>query len=94
MLLDRKAKVNQRNAVSEDAMMLAAFKGQLETVRLLRSKGGDINKAAGLRFITPRSRARPRSAKYLIDNKAEIDAEAPNGVTPLMAAVRNGHWRS
>ena len=27
-------------------------------------------------------------SRYLLDNKAEVDARAPNGITPLMAAVR------
>ena len=92
LLLDRKVKVNQRNAVNEDAMMLAAFKGQLETVKLLQSKGGEINKDGWTALHYAAFQGQTPVAKYLIDNKADINAKAPNGVTPLMAAARNGHY--
>ena len=88
LLLDRKAKVNQRNAVGETALMLAAFKGNLETVQLLHARGGAINTTGWTALHYAAFQGQTAVAKYLLDNRAEIDARAPNGITPLMAGVR------
>lgn len=90
-LIDRKARLNQRNAVGESALMLAAFKGSLETVRLLHTRGGEINNGGWTALHYAAFQGQATVAKYLLDNRAEIDARAPNGITPLMAAVRSGH---
>ncbi len=94
LLLDRKAKVNQRNAVGETALMLAAFKGNVEAVRLLHGRGAEINSAGWTALHYAAFQGQTGAAKYLLDNKAQVDARAPNGITPLMAGVRNGHTTS
>jgi uncharacterized protein len=91
LLLDRKARVNQRNAVGESALMLAAFKGNLEAVRLMHGRGAEINNPGWTALHYAAFQGQTAVSKYLLESKAEIDARAPNGVTPLMAAVRNGH---
>jgi hypothetical protein len=71
--------------------MLAAFKGNVEAVRLLHGRGGEINSNGWTALHYAAFQGQTGVAKYLLDNKAEVDARAPNGITPLMAGVRNGH---
>jgi ankyrin repeat protein len=71
--------------------MLAAFRGSLEIVRLLHGRGGEINSSGWTALHYAAFQGQTTVVKYLLENKAEVDARAPNGVTPLMAAVRNGH---
>jgi ankyrin repeat protein len=77
--------------VGETALMLAAFKGNVEAVRLIHSRGGEINTPGWAPLHYAAFQGQTPVAKYLLDNKAQIEARAPNGITPLMAAVRNGH---
>ena len=91
LLLDRKAKVNQQNAVGETAVMLAAFKGHLGTVRLLHRRGAELKTSGWTALHYAAFQGSAPVAKYLLDNKADVNAKAPNGITPLMSAVRNSH---
>jgi ankyrin repeat protein len=71
--------------------MLAAFRGNLEAVRVLQGRGGEINNPGWTALHYAAFQGQTAVAKYLLDNRAEVNARAPNGITPLMAAVRNGH---
>ena len=42
-LLDRKADMNQRNKIGQDALMAASFKGHCDVIELLTSRGADID---------------------------------------------------
>lgn len=91
LLLDRKARIDQRNARGETAIMMAAFRGHLETVKLLHARGAPLDGPGWTPLHYAAFNGNTAVAKYLLDNKANIDAKAPNGATALMLAARGGH---
>lgn len=91
LLLDRKAKVEQRNARGETAIMMAAFRGHLETVKLLHTRGASLQGPGWTPLHYAAFNGSTPVVKYLLDNRADIDARAPNGATALMFAARGGH---
>jgi ankyrin repeat protein len=91
LLLDRKANPNQRTPTNETAIMFAAFQGQGETVKLLHSRGAAVNKDGWTPLHYAAFQGHLAICRYLLENKAEINAPAPNGATALMLAARNEH---
>jgi ankyrin repeat protein len=91
VLLDRKAKVEQRNARGETAIMMAAFRGHLEAVKLLHERGASLGGPGWTPLHYASFNGSTPVVKYLLDSRADIDARAPNGATPLMFAARGGH---
>ncbi|WCM91641.1 ankyrin repeat domain-containing protein [Acidovorax sp. NCPPB 2350] len=86
-------KVEARNAKDESPLMIASLRGQLEAARALIAKDADVNKTgwAPLHYAASGTTDRQLElARLLIDNDAYIDAESPNGTTPLMMAVSYG----
>jgi ankyrin repeat protein len=82
-----------RNKNGESALMLAAIKGETELVKLLVDGGADVNKTGWTPLHYAASSTSPNAleiARYLLDNAAYIDAESPNGTTPLMMAAMYG----
>jgi ankyrin repeat protein len=92
LLVDRKARLNQRNAVGETALMLAAFKGNLDSVKLLHGRGGELTNPGWTALHYAAFQGQTAVAKYLLENQANVNARAPSGITPLMAGARNGHY--
>lgn len=83
--------VNARTAKDETALMLAAIRGNLDICRQLIAHDADINKPGW----TPLHYAATydgdtRVLQLLLDHFAYIDAESPNGTTPLMMAAGYG----
>lgn len=91
LLLNHKVKVDQQNPVGETAVMLAAFKGHLETVKLIHARGAVLRQSGWTALHYAAFQGHAAIARYLIDSKADVNARAPNGATPLMLAARNGH---
>ncbi len=93
LLASRKLQVEARNAKDESPLMMAALRGNLEAARTLIARDADINKTGW----TPLHYAASSSSDHalamvrlLLEHAAYIDAEAPNGNTPLVMAAEFG----
>ena len=85
-----KTNVNAINANGESPLMLAAIKGQLETVAALIKRDADVNKTGWTPLHYAASKGHLTVMSLLLENHAYIDAESPNGTTPLMMAAQYG----
>ncbi|MDB5869733.1 MAG: Ankyrin, partial [Polaromonas sp.] len=85
-----KTDVNKINSKGESALMLAALKGRLDLVEKLIKKGADVNKTGWTPLHYAASGSQPVIISLLLENSAYIDAESPNGTTPLMMAAMYG----
>jgi ankyrin repeat protein len=82
--------VNTLNANGESALMLAAIKGHTALAEALIKKDADINKTGWTPLHYAASASKLDIISLLLDNSAYIDAESPNGTTPLMMAAMYG----
>lgn len=82
--------VNALNAAGESALMLAAIAGDLEASERLLERGAQVNKSGWSPLHYAASGPEPRIVRLLLQRGAAIDAEAPNGSTPLMLAAQHG----
>ena len=83
-------RVEVRNAADESPLMLAALRGDLALCRRLIDKGADVNKTGWTALHYAASGAHLEIIALLLDESAYIDAESPNGSTPMMLAARYG----
>lgn len=94
-LLSRpEVKVEHRNAKGESPLMMAALKGKLELVRRLIDRKAEVNKPgwAPLHYAaTQPGEASLPVVRLLLEHHAFIDAQSPNGSTPLMMAALYGN---
>lgn len=79
-----------RNPQDESVLMLAALKGHLPLVQKLVANGANVNKTGWAALHYAASGGHVTVIAYLLDAYAYIDAESPNGTTPLMMAARYG----
>ncbi len=79
-----------RNDKDESALMLAALKGHLNLVQKLVENDADVNKTGWTPLHYAASGGHVPVIDYLLENSAYIDAESPNGTTPLMMAAMYG----
>ena len=89
-----KINVNHLNATGESPLMLAALKGELELAEKLVKKGADVNKTGWTPLHYAASNGHAAVIRMLLENFAYIDAESPNGSTPLMMAGMYGSIES
>jgi ankyrin repeat protein len=89
-LLSFKANPKLRNALGETALMLAAVEGHVEVVRRLIDAGSEINGEGWTALHYAAWKGRLDVCKLLISKGADIDVRGPNGITPVMMAVRSG----
>lgn len=91
VLLDSpKTDVEARNAKDESPLMLAALKGQQDVVTRLIEREADINKPGWAPLHYAATGGHVAIMKQLLDKYAFIDAQSPNGTTPLMMAAMYG----
>jgi ankyrin repeat protein len=86
-----KTQVEWRNSKDESALMIAAIKGHTELVKLLIAKDADVNKTGWTPLHYAASGAKTDVIEILLEHSAYIDAESPNGSTPLMMAAMYGN---
>lgn len=86
-----KTKVEWRNSKDESPLMIASMKGHAELVKLLIAKDADVNKTGWTPLHYAASGAKKNIIEILLENSAYIDAESPNGSTPLMLAAMYGN---
>lgn len=82
--------LNTLNANGESALMLVALRGQLDLARQMVKKDADVNKTGWTPLHYAASSGQLPLIELLIQNNAYIDAESPNGTTPLMMASMYG----
>jgi ankyrin repeat protein len=85
-----KTNVEFRTAKDESPLMMAALKGQLELVKKLVDRGADVNKTGWTPLHYAATGGHLEIMSLLLDRYAYIDAESPNGTTPLMMAAQYG----
>jgi len=85
-----KIKTEVRNENDESVLMLAALKGFLPLVKQLVDKDADVNKPGWTPLHYAASGGHVSIVEFLLVNSAYIDAESPNGTTPLMMAAMYG----
>lgn len=83
-------KAEQRNATDESPLMMAALKGRLDVARRLIELDADVNKPGWAPLHYAATGGHLKMMELLLDNYAFIDAQAPNGSTPLMMAAYYG----
>lgn len=89
-----KVEVEARNAQGESPLMMAAIKGNLDLARRLIARQAEVNKPgwAPLHYAaTYAGDTSPAMVRLLLEHHAYIDAESPNGSTPLMMAAHYGN---
>lgn len=86
-----KTDINALNGKGESPLMLASLKGQEDVAKRLLKKGADVNKTGWTPLHYAASAAKLALISLLIENHAYIDAESPNGTTPLMMAALYGN---
>ncbi len=91
LLLETRVQINARNALGENALMLAAMAGQLEIVRNLLLRGAQPNQAGWTPLMYAAFNGSVEISRLLLAYGAQINATADNGYTALMMAAREGH---
>lgn len=85
-----KTNVEIRTAQDESPLMMAALKGHLELCKLLIARDADVNKPGWAPLHYAATGGHLAIMELLLDQHAFIDAESPNGTTPLMMAAHYG----
>ena len=91
LIANPKTDIEKLDSAGENAMMLAALNGDVDLVKLLISKGAEVNKKGWAPLHYAATNGQDEVAQLLIDHSAYIDAGSPNGTTPLMMAARGNH---
>ena len=79
--------VDATNTADETALMLAANANDIAVAHLLIEAGASVNRPNWTPLHYAASKGHLAMMHLLIDNDAYIDAESPNGTTPLMMAA-------
>lgn len=83
----KKTNLNVLSADGETLLMLAAINNHLSLADKLIAKGADINKPGWTALHYAASKGYTKMIRLLLDQQAYVDAESPNGTTPLMMAA-------
>lgn len=83
-------RVEVRTAQDESPLMLAALRGHFELCKKLIARDADVNKPGWTPLHYAATGGHLVIIRLLLDNRAYIDASAPNGNTPLMMAAKYG----
>jgi ankyrin repeat protein len=94
LLKEPQLQINAQNHAGETALMLAALKGRLETVRRLLERGAAVDQAGWNALHYAAAGPEPQIVTLLLTRGASIEAPSPNGTTALMMAARYGSEES
>lgn len=83
--------LNAPSRNGDTALMLAAYKKNLEIAKALIDRGAEINRPGWAPLHYAAAAGSVHIVRLLLDHDAYIDAESPNKTTPLMMAARGGH---
>ena len=79
--------IDATNMADETALMLAANANDLASANLLIEASASVNRPNWTPLHYAASKGHTAMMRLLIENDAYIDAESPNGTTPLMMAA-------
>jgi ankyrin repeat protein len=79
--------IDATNMADETALMLAANANDLASANLLIEAGASVNRPNWTPLHYAASKGHTAMMRLLIENDAYVDAESPNGTTPLMMAA-------
>lgn len=82
--------LNASNEAGETPLMMAVLKGQTDLITTMLSKEADVNKPGWAPLHYAATVGNAAIIQLLLDKHAYIDAESPNGTTPLMMAAMYG----
>lgn len=82
--------VDQAGAKGETALMMAAFRGQLDLARYLVARGAQVNRSGWTPLHYAATNGHVAMIEYLLGQRADINAASPNETTPLMMAAMYG----
>ena len=85
-----KTQIESRNKADESPLMMAALKGQTDMVRRLIARDADVNKPGWAPLHYAATNGHLEVMALLLEHHAFIDAQSPNGTTPLMMAAMYG----
>lgn len=92
VLLDNpKTNIGVEDRAGENALMMASLNGDIDFVKLLITKGAEVNKKGWTPLHYAAANGNDDVAKLLIGYSADVNAPSPNGTTPLMMAARGDH---
>lgn len=74
-----------------NALMFSALHGELPVVQALVARGAEVNKTGWTPLHWAAANGHAEVVRFLLEKHAYIDAESPNGTTPLMMAARQLH---
>jgi uncharacterized protein len=86
-------KVDSLTPQGESPLMIALLRGHFDLAKALVKHGADVNKPGWTPLHYAATHAGPHAVAqvaFLLENHAYIDAESPNGTTPLMMAAQYG----
>lgn len=81
-------KVDERTPQGETPLMIAALRGNLSAARKLIARHADVNKPGWTPLHYAATNGHREMIELLLEHHAYIDAESPNGSTPLMMAAQ------
>lgn len=90
LIANARTDLNYLNAAQESALMFAALKGLMPQAQALIARGAYVNKTGWAPLHYSVTQPKLEMVVLMIENYAYIDAESPNGTTPLMMAARYG----
>lgn len=90
-LVRNRASLLKRNRYGDDALMLSAYNGDLDAVKMLVNAGAQIQHDGWTALHYAAYQGHAEVAAYLLDKGAEVNALAANRQTALMLAARYGH---
>lgn len=79
--------VDTRTPKDETPLMMACLRGQLDIARKLIARGADVVKTGWTPLHYAATNGHIAVMELLLEEHAYIDAESPNGTTPLMMAA-------
>ena len=77
-----------RNPFGETPLMMAAIQNRLDVAEVLLARGAEVNQPGWTALHYAATRGHMAMMRLLLEHNAYIDAEAPNGNTPLMMAAQ------
>ena len=90
---EKSVNVEARTAKDESALMMAALKGDVKLAQRLIARQAEVNKTGWTPLhyaATHPGNASVDMVRLMLEHHAYIDAESPNGTTPLMMAAQYG----